>query len=120
MGVCSEKLFEGVIGPTGGMELNEFEKLVCWRGGCEMDWECVCWTGAAGFAYPLVKNASSSFTSIPDDASTSVSSAVSVAFSTGREGGPIEPGGGGALGACFAIPFTCIALPFVDNCTGAK
>lgn len=45
-----------------------------------------------------MRKASSSLTSIPDDARTSVNSAASVAFSTGLEGGPIVPGGGGGAG----------------------
>lgn len=45
-----------------------------------------------------MRKASSSLTSIPDDARTSVSSAASVALSAGRDGGPIVPGAGGGGG----------------------
>lgn len=51
---------------------------------------------------------SSSLISMPDCATTSVSSAVSVAFSTGRDGGPIVP----APGAITAeAPLVTILVP---------
>lgn len=59
-----------------------------------------------------MRNASSSLTSIPEEANTSVRSAASVGLSTGREGGPIVPGGGGA-GDC-GIPF--VFVPFTPSC----
>jgi hypothetical protein len=55
--------------------------------------------------YPRVRYASSSLTSMPEPAKTSVSSAASGAFSTGRAGGgAIEPGGGGGRGFRFGMP----------------
>lgn len=57
---------------------------------------CGCVWDPSGAKLP-VRYASSSLTSIPDDARTSVSSEASASFSKGREGGPIDPGGAGPV-----------------------
>lgn len=63
-------------------------------------------------------------TSIPEDANTSVNSAASVALSTGRDGGPMEPGGGGAtFEVGLAMPFTdtpFTGLPALGSCKVPK
>lgn len=62
---------------------------------------------------------------MPDEAKTSVSSAVSVAFSTGLDGGPIVPedGGGGADIAGGEVPLVRLplaGLPVRGSCNVPK
>lgn len=65
-----------------------------------------------------MRNASSSRTSIPDDANTSVNSAASVVLSTGREGGPIVPGAGAAFVGVDGVKFAF--TPFIGGCVGGS
>lgn len=66
----------------------------------------------------FVRKASSSLTSIPDEARTSVSSEASTGRDGGTEGGPIVPGAPGGGAACCAIGVPGMlfgAIPFMGG-----